>query len=199
MIVIRGFVRTILPTMAFVLVMLYSGATLCRSQTRDHLTPREVEVVQEAQILDKRIDVFIRVIDRRILVLAGGATAPSDKQLKKESEKWGELPAGTRGELIGDIAKILSEAITNIDDVSARDEKNPLIPKALRKLAAAATQIVERLKPLQAQAKDDAEAMGFEVLVKHADEIVEAAGGLPPPVEKKPKGKNKTEKTKETN
>ncbi len=36
-------------------------------------------------------------------------------------------------------------------------------------------------------------------LVKHADEIVEAAGALPPPVEKKPKGKNKTEKPKETN
>jgi hypothetical protein len=174
---------------------------LCRSQTRDHLTPKEAEVVQEAQILDKRIDVFIRAIDRRMLVLGGAASASSEKQLKKESETWGELPAGTRAELIGDIAKILNEAITNIDDVSARDEKNPLIPKALRKLATAATRTVDQLKPLQAQAKDDAEAYGFELVVKRVEEIVEAAGTLPPPVEKekKPKGKNKTEKTKETN
>lgn len=184
---------------AFALITLPASSIVGRAQSRDHFTPKEVELVQEAQILDKRIDVFIRAIDRRILTLNGGATESSAKQLKKESEKWGELPTGTRAELISDVAKILNEAITNIDDVSSRDEKNPLIPKALRKLAAAATLIVEQLKPLQAQAKDDAETMGFEQLVNHAEEIVAAAGALPPPAEKKPKGKNKTEKPKETN
>jgi len=183
---------------ALVLATLGSSSVVCRAQTRDHLTPREVEVVQEAQALDHRIDVFIRAIDRRMLVLSGGPTAASEKQLKKEAETWGELPAGTHAELVGDIAKILSEAITNIDDVNARDPKNPLIPKALRKLATAATRILDQLKPMQAQAKDE-ESMGFELLSKHADEIVEAAAGLPPPAEKKPKGKNKTEKTKESN
>ena len=156
-------------------------------------TPQEAEVVRDAQILDKRIDVFIKAIDRRLLVL-NGTVAAAEKQLKKDSEMWGELPAGTRAELIGDIARIFNEAITNIDDVNARDEKNPLIPKALRKLAAAATRVVDQLKPSQPQAQDNAEAIGFELLVKHAEEIVAAAGSLPPPVEKKPKGK-----TKETN
>lgn len=184
---------------AFVVLTMGASSIVCRTQTRDHFTPQEVELVQEAQILDKRIDVFIRAIDRRVLSLNGGATDSSAKQLKKESEKWGELPIGTRAELINDMARILNEAITNIDDVSSRDEKNPLIPKALRKLATAATQTVERLRPLQAQAKDEAETMGFEQLVKHAEEIVEAASALPPPAEKKPKGKNKTEKPKETN
>jgi hypothetical protein len=196
---VRGINQACLPALAFFLVTLGSSSTVCRAQTRDHLTPQEVDVVREAQALDQRIDVFIRAIDRRMLVVSGGATAASEKQLKKEAEKWGELPAGTRGELIGDIAKILSEAITNIDDVNTRDEKNPLIAKALRKLATAATRILAQLKPMQAQAKDDAETIGFELLSKHAEEIVEAAGSLPPPVEKKPKGKNKTEKTKETN
>lgn len=191
--IIREIVYACLPAIAFVLLTLGSSSPVCRAQTRDHLTPREVEVVQEAQVLDHRIDVFIRAIDRRMLVLSGGATAASEKQLKKEAEKWGELPAGTRGELIGDIAKILSEAITNIDDVNARDEKNPLIPKALRKLATAASRILDQLKPMQAQAKNDAETMAFELLSKHAEEIVEAAGNLPQLVEKKPKGKNKTE------
>ncbi len=184
--------------MATALVLTFALPTICRSQARDHLTPQEVEVVREAQILDKRIDVFIKAIERRMLVLSG-TVATAEKQLKKDSEVWGEVPAGTRAELIGDIARILNEAITNIDDVNARDEKNPLIPKALRKLAAAASATVERLKPLQAQPKDDAEAIGFELFVKHADEIVEAAAGLPPPAEKKPKGKNKNEKPKDTN
>ena len=168
-----------------------------RLQARDHLTPQEVELVREAQILDKRIDVFIKAVDRRLLVLSGGAL--SEKQLKKDSETWGELPTGTRAELFGDIAKIFDEGITNIDDVSARDEKNPLIPKALRKLAAAASRTVEQLKPLQPQARDGAEASSFASLVEHAEEIVQAASKLPPPTEKKAKDKQKTEKTKETN
>jgi len=192
----RGIFHPSLLATAFVLTL--ALPTVSRSQARDHLTPQEVEVVREAQILDKRIDVFIKAIERRMLVLSG-TVAAAEKQLKKDSEVWGEVPAGTRAELIGDIARILNEAITNIDDVNARDEKNPLIPKALRKLAAAASLTVERLKPLQTQPKDDAEAMGFELLVKHAEEIVDAAAGLPPPIEKKPKGKNQNEKPKDTN
>jgi len=191
MILVRGIIHSSLPATALILLTLCLAPIVCRSQARDHLTPQEAEVVRDAQVLDKRIDVFIKAIDRRLLVLNGGVAA-AEKQLKKDSETWGELPVGTRAELIGDIAKIFNEAITNIDDVNARDEKNPLIPKALRKLATAATRVVDQLKPSQPQAQDNAEAIGFELLVKHAEEIVAAAGSLPPPVEKKPKGKTKT-------
>src|SRR5215813_2281668 len=106
-------------------------------QQRDHLTQQEVDLVKEAQILDKRIDVFIKACERRMMVINGSATANA-KQLKKDSEKgWGELPTGSRAELVSDIAKILDEAITNIDDVSMHDERSPLIGKSLRKLAQA--------------------------------------------------------------
>jgi hypothetical protein len=192
---VRRLFNVLLLAVAVVLVPQGSLFATHVGQDRDHLTPQEVDVVREAQVLDKRIEVFIKAIDRRMLVLKVGA-APSDKQLKKESETWGELPTGTRAELIRDIAKILDEAITNIDDVNARDAKNPLIPKALRKLAAAASRTVEQLKPTEGQAKDEAEVIGFELLVKHAEEIVDAAASLAPEV---PKEKNKTEKTKGTN
>jgi len=165
-------------------------------QAREHLTPQEIELVKDAQILDKRVDVFIKAADRRVLALSG-TDATSARQLKKDSESWGELPSGTRAELIGDIARILDEAITNIDDVSARDENNPLIPKALRKLAATALRIVEQLKPAEAQAKGDAELSSFDQLTENAESILQAANKLPPPVEKK--GKGKTEKPKATN
>lgn len=187
-----------LLALAFVLMTLSFQTSADAFQARDFFTPQEEELVREAQILDKRIDVFIKAVERRLLVLSGG-TAGTEKQLKKDSEKWGELPAGTRAELITDIARIFDAGISNIDGVNAKDETNPLVPKALRKLAAAATQTVERLRPLQTEAKDDAETLGFEQLVEHAEEIIAAAGALPPPAEKKPKGKNKTEKTKETN
>ena len=165
-------------------------------QARDHLTEQEVELVKDAQILDKRIEVFIKAADRRMLVL-NGVEVTSTKQSKKEAELWGAPPTGTRAELIGDIAGILNEAITNIDDVSARDEKNPLIPTALRNLAAAVTRMVIQLKPLEEQAKGDSEASSFDQLIENAESIIQAANKLPPPVEKK--GKTKTEKTKETN
>ena len=165
-------------------------------QSRDHLTPQEVELVKDTQVLDLRIDIFVKAADRRLLVLTG-LDAPSPKQLKKDSEKWGDLPNGSRAELLGDIAKILDEAITNIDDVSARDEKNPLIPKALRKLAAEATRIFDQLRPMREQAKGDAEIARFEELTENAESILEAAKKLPPPVEKK--GKVKDDKSRAKN
>jgi hypothetical protein len=184
-------------------LLLIAVLTLCSATTafqgREHLTEQEIDLVKDAQILDKRIDVFIKAADRRLLALNGaGASNPANaKQLKKDSESWGELPSGSRAQLIGDIAGIFDEAITNIDDVNSRDENNPLIAKALRKLAQAASRVVEQLKPAEAQAKDDAELSSFDQLAENADSIVQAANKLPPPVEKK--GKAKTEKPKATN
>ncbi|MEP6913079.1 MAG: hypothetical protein ABI923_10005 [bacterium] len=188
----------------FLTVVLIS--TLCTPgeiravQARDHLTEQEVELVKDTQILDKRVEVFIKAADRRMLVLTGTGAANA-KQSKKEVELWGALPTGSRAELIGDIAKIFDEAITNIDDVSSRDEKNPLISKALRNLAAAVTRIVGQLKPMEAQLKGDSELSTFDQLVENAESIIQAANKLPPPSEKPvdKKGKGKTEKTKETN
>lgn len=171
---------------SFVLTVCLPGVAF--SQARDHLTPQEVDLVKDAQILDKRIDLFIKAADRRLLALNGNRLA-SAKQLKKDSETWGELPSGTRAELMGDIARIFDEAITNIDDVSSRDEKNPLIPKALRKLAAAASRVVEQLKPLAAQGNVASEASTLDQLIENAESILQAANKLPPETVKKGKAK----------
>ena len=178
--------------LAFSLV-LFIGPTLLSHaatlQKRDHLTPQEVDLVKEAQALDKRIEVFIKATERRLMVI-NNSSAANAKQLKKDAERWGELPAGSRAELVADIAHILDEAITNIDDVSSRDERNPLIAKALRKLAQSVNTIMTQLKPLSSQAKSDAEVASFALLDEDAQSIMEAAGKLPPEVEKKAK-KNK--------
>ena len=167
-------------------IFLSEASTL---QKRDHLTPQEVDLVKEAQALDKRIEVFIKAAERRVIAI-NGSSAANAKQLKKDSEKWGELPTGSRAELVGDIAHIFDEAITNIDDVSARDERNPLISKSLRKLAQSVNTIMTQLKPLATEAKTDAEVASFALLDEDAQSILEAVGKLPPETEKKAK-KNK--------
>jgi hypothetical protein len=155
-------------------------------QQRDHLTPQEVDLVKENQILDKRIEVFIKAAERRVMVINGTAAANA-KQLKKDAEKWGELPTGSRFELVGDIANIFDEAITNIDDVVTRDEHNPLVPKATRKLATSVASIMEQLKPLKTEAKTEAEISSLEKVNENAQQILAAATKLPPEVEKKAK------------
>jgi acyl-CoA reductase-like NAD-dependent aldehyde dehydrogenase len=177
------------------LLTVCSSVAVLKAQTRDHLTPQEVDLVKDAQILDKRIEVFVKAADRRIMVLKGVDPA-STKQTKKDAEKWGELPTGSRAELVNDIAHILDEAITNIDDVNSRDERNPLIPKALRILAAAVTHIQEQLAPLGPQAKGDAEVASFELFSENAKSILDAATKLPPEVDKKSKAKNDKSKDK---
>src|SRR5829696_511337 len=178
-------------------ILLILSITLCAAfispastLQRDHLTQQEVDLVKEAQVLDKRTDVFIKAAERRLMVISNSAGA-NTKQLKKDSERWGELPTGSRAELVADIARILDEAITNIDDVSARDERNPLISKSLRKLAQAVNTIMAQLKPLTVEAKGDAEIASFEMLNEDAQSILEAATKLPPEVDKKAKNKNK--------
>ena len=173
-------------------IALFAGSIfIATAQQRDHLTEKEVDLVKEAQALDKRIDVFIKATERRMMVINNSAGANA-KQLKKDSEQWGELPTGSRAELVSDIAKILDEAITNIDDVSARDERNPLISKSLRKLAQSVNSIMTQLKPLATQAKGDAEVASFELLNEDAQSILEAANKLPPDVvpDKKAKKSN---------
>src|SRR5678816_3480939 len=78
----------------FSLLFLFITASHLVAQTRDHLTQQEVDLVKEAQILDKRIEVFVKAVERRMMVINGTATANA-KQLKKDSELWGDLPTGS--------------------------------------------------------------------------------------------------------
>ena len=173
--------------LTFVISLLLATTALAQ---RDYLTPQEVDLVKDAQVLDKRIDVFIKAAERRMMVINGTAPPANTKQSKKEAELWGELPTGSRAELVSDIARIVDAAIDNIDNVSEHDERNPLIPKSLRKLATAVNSIMTQLKPLSAQAKSDAEIASFEQLNEGAQSISEAVTKLPPEVESKGKKKN---------
>ncbi len=158
---------------------------------RDHLTAQEADLVREEQTLDRRTAVFVKAVERRFLVLTD-TNAAASKTVQKDSEKWGELPKGTRTELLGDIAKILDEAITNIDDVAERDAKNPLLPKSLRKLSEASTRFLAQLNPMRAAAQSDDEREAIDQAIENTQAIVTAAQKLPPETVKSKKEKGKS-------
>ena len=174
--------------------MLISGLLFLSStvsaQTRDHLTDEETDLVRYYQELDKRVEVFIKAVNRRFAIINGTAQ-PSSKKLVKDEPDWGPLPKGTRAELLGDIAGILDEAITNIDDVNRRDEKNPLISRSLRKLTAAANGYLTQLVALKNQTKDADEASAIDKAADSINEIIAVGNKLPPPAPDSDKKKKK--------
>jgi hypothetical protein len=163
---------------ALLTLPLFAGSAT--AQTRDHLTDPESELIRFHQELDKRIEVFIKAIDRRFAII-NGTEQPKIKKVSKEEPDWGDTPKGTRAQLIGDIAGILDEAITNIDDVSRRDEKSPLISRSLRRLTTAATGYVTQLTAMSKQTKDNDELYAIEQALDNANDIIEAGSKLPPP------------------
>ena len=161
------------------------------AQTRDHLTEQEAELVRDNQELDKRTDVLIKAIDRRFAIINGTVVQATAKKTGKDEPGWGEPPKGTRAELLGDIAGILDEAITNIDDVSRRDQKNPLLPRSLRKLTTSTNGYLNQLNALKNQAKDPDELAAIGRIQDYANQIVEVGNKLPPPAPDSDKKKKK--------
>lgn len=198
---LSAFACLILVSGFSLLVFSFSLSTAVSAQ-RDYFTAEEIELIRDAQEIDKRIDVLTRVIDRRFAALkidVGGAKISS-----KNDEKWGVLPESTRFQLLLDIKRILQKAIDDIDSLSERpdsailpepDEKKPngfaqLFPKAVRSLAAAAERYRPALKAELDKPNDNAEKGSVLDSLEFCDQIIAAVPKLPAEVPKK-KGKNR--------
>ena len=173
-------------------LLLLARDTAAAASRRDPLTEKEADLVREARVIDKRTEVFIKAAERRLLVITA-PNAVSSGQAQKDAEKWGDLN-GTRAELLYDIANILEEAITNIEDASAHNAKSQLIPKSIRKLAEAATRFLPTLTALRERANDE-ERGALEKAIENAQEVIAAANRLPAETKetekkKKSKGEN---------
>jgi hypothetical protein len=166
-----------LITRGVIVAMSLLLAMSVNAQQRDHLTDAETDLVRFYQELDKRTEVFIKAADRRFAIINGTAQ-PSTKKLMKDEPEWGDPPKGTRAALLGDIAGILDEAITNIDNVGARDAKNPLLSRALRKLSTAANGYLSQLNSMKNKITDPDEVAAIERVGDEVKEIMDASGHL---------------------
>lgn len=156
-----------------ILVAVFSAALVAHAQTpkRDHLTEQEVDLVREFQEIDKRIEIFIKAADRRLLVL----TNPSATQKKKEEELWGPLPTGTKLELLTDYKRILEEVEEKLDDTYNRDSKAEGLGKAVKKIKEAAERHIVQLRALAPQLADKKEQRALLEAIAEAETVSKAA------------------------
>jgi hypothetical protein len=154
------------------LCLFLSLAVSVSAQRREHLTPEEIELVRDNQVLDARTGVFIKAAERRLLAVTN--PEESARSAPKEKEKWGELK-GTRAQFFYDISKILDEAVVNIDDVAEHNPDSPLLRKSLYMLAEATGRILPQLARLRESAGDEAEADQLDRALETAREITDAA------------------------
>lgn len=160
---------------------------------RDNLTYEEIELIRDIQDLDGRMEIYVKAVDRRLMVLQN-TTAAHAKEIEKDSKKWGELPKGTKAELLSDIRKILDETIDKIDDVSDRDAKNELIPYSIHVLADGVKRFVPEFEKLKESTTDSREIGLINNALDSCEQILEAASKIPKP-NKKPKKKKDDAKT----
>jgi hypothetical protein len=165
------------------------------AQSRDYLTDDEIELVRDAQQIDLRMLVLTHAIDRRLEALKLGTAAPLPK---KEIEKWGAMPTGTRIQLLIDIKRILQKAVDDIDNLAERpnsmvvdiNEKKPatyseLFPKAVRILSEASARYKSTFAAELSKTNDASEVGAMMDIIELSDEIASAAKKLPADVPSK--------------
>ncbi len=159
------------------IVLSFALTNFAHAAQRDHLTATEADRVRDARDIERRVDAFIKVIERRLLALTDPQAAQS-RQAQRDMERWGELQTGTRLELLSDLSRTLDEAITNIEDAAARpgavQEQGT---RALRKLSEASARFLTQLTPMRAGFSEESpEREQLERTIQYAQEIVAATG-----------------------
>ena len=166
------------------------------AQRRDYMTEQEIEIIRDAQDIDTRIEALTRMIDRRFALL--NIEVNGWKDVRKQSDVWGELPKGTRLELLSDVKKLLQKAVDDIDNLASNPDAAPIRDKgdkrakkdperfgnAVRYLASAAGRYLAPLKTELDKTTEEKEKGPILDSIDLCDQIIEAVGKLPPEVKK---------------
>jgi hypothetical protein len=134
----------VIPFLTALLLLLVFPASGMGQGRGDVLNEQEGIRVREAQEIDWRVEVFLKIAERRLDAVAGVTPKPS----KKEEEQWGPAPTGTQEQLLRAYVQIIDELETKIDDAHERNPGNPKMKKAMEKLLKAAEANLVRLQQL---------------------------------------------------
>ncbi|PYP87133.1 MAG: hypothetical protein DMF61_10835 [Blastocatellia bacterium AA13] len=129
--------------------------SLSRTQllSGDYLTEGEDNHVREAQQIDARVRVFVKIADRRLSALSGKLPETTDKKeikrREEETREWGALPTLSRLELLTHYRRAIEEGMAKLEDAYERNPKASTIPRALQHLKESTERQLQTLKSLQ--------------------------------------------------
>ncbi|NNF00596.1 MAG: hypothetical protein HKN25_16375 [Pyrinomonadaceae bacterium] len=176
-----------------ILLLIFFSPSGVEAQRNDHLTKEEIELVSFNQELDKRIEIYVKAIERRFLSLNGTSSLSKKelKRLQKDSEKWGEIPNGSQTKLLSDIDRIIDEAISKIEDVADRNMKSDLLAVAVYKLSDSARSFIPRLEAVRDKSDSAREVAIANNAISLCQDVIAASSKLERPTKKKNKKKKK--------
>ncbi|GEM_PF-1500702 len=124
----------------------------------DYLTEQEADRVREAQRIDWRVRVFMKIAERRLTLVE----SPELEQSKRDEARWGPLPAGSPAEMLNQYRRAIEETIINFEDAYDRNPDDKYILKALSIFRQHVEHHLERLRALRAQITDRATQQALE-------------------------------------
>jgi hypothetical protein len=128
------------------------GAVGPGQESLDYLTEQEIENVREAQLIDVRVKVFMKIAERRLL----RAEDPQAPPAKQDEADWGALPSRSRADLLRQYGRAIEETITNFEEAYDRNPKDERLLKALTTFCQQTAPHLQRLEALRAKITDEA-------------------------------------------
>jgi hypothetical protein len=159
------------------------GATASVQLSGDYMTEQENEDVREAQEIDSRIKVFMKIASHRLALLTH---APDGDAAKKPDKKAGKQPDQqekdeialsklSHTELLRHYSRAIQETMDKLDDAHERNPKSGALTKALVTLRDSTDKQLSILHSLEPGAKDHTESDALRQAIKDAEEANKGA------------------------
>src|SRR5262249_36136040 len=160
-----------------------ASATRPAGQSGDYMTEQENEDVREAQEIDGRIKVFMKIAGHRLALLTHSPDEDSGKKPNKKSGKQSEqeekdqlaLSKLSHADLLRQYSRAIQETMDKLDDAHERNPKSSALTKALITLRDSTDKQLSILHSLEAGAKDQAERDALRQAIKDAEEANKGA------------------------
>jgi hypothetical protein len=160
-----------------------SGPRARFAQAGDYMTEQENEDVREAQEIDSRIKVFMKIAGHRLALLTNSADdepgkKPSRKLTKQpEQQEKDEIALSklSHAALLRHYSRAIQETMDKLDDAHERNPKSSALTKALVTLRDSTDKQLSILRSLQPTAKDPQEADALRQAIKDAEEANKGA------------------------
>jgi len=160
-----------------------ASATGRAGQSGDYMTEQENEDVREAQEIDGRIKVFMKIAGHRLALLTHSAEEDSGKKPDKKPSKQSEqeekdqlaLSRLSHADLLRQYSRAIQETMDKLDDAHERNPKSGALTKALVTLRDSTDKQLSILHSLEAGAKGQAETDALRQAIKDAEEANKGA------------------------